>query len=83
MDVIGYATFAIPVIGEISDIVWAPISALLFYLSFGGWRGGAGALINFVEEVLPGTDFIPVFTIAWLLRRFVSKKTLMLRPQGK
>jgi hypothetical protein len=27
-----------------------------------------GGIFNFVEELLPGTDFIPSFTIMWLMR---------------
>jgi hypothetical protein len=69
MDVVGYASYAIPALGEISDIFWAPLSAIIFFLSFGGRRGALGAIGNFVEEILPGTDFIPSFTIMWLLQR--------------
>lgn len=70
MDLIGYATYTVPVLGELGDIVWAPISGLIFFLTFGGWRGALGGLGNFIEELLPGTDFIPSFTLMWLYRRF-------------
>jgi len=69
MDLIGYATYAIPVVGEFGDIIWAPISALIFYKTFGGWKGAFGGLFNFVEEILPGLDFIPSFTIMWFIQR--------------
>ena len=69
MDLIGYATYAIPGIGEFGDIIWAPVSALIFYKTFGGWKGAFGGLFNFIEEILPGTDFIPSFTIMWFLQR--------------
>ena len=72
MDVLGYATYAIPGLGELGDIVFAPISAIIFYAMFGSWKG---ALFNFTEEILPGTDFIPTFTIAWIWRYFSSRKT--------
>jgi hypothetical protein len=29
-----------------------------------------GGIANFVEEILPGTDFIPSFTIMWFLQRY-------------
>lgn len=74
MDLIGYFTYAIPVLGELGDVVWAPVSAVIFYIAFGGWKGGFGAVFNFVEEILPGTDFIPSFTIMWLLQRAANKK---------
>ena len=75
MDIIGYATYSIPVLGEVGDALWAPVSAIIFYISFGGWKGGLGAMFNFVEEILPGTDFIPSFTIMWLVQRAARKKT--------
>jgi hypothetical protein len=70
MDLIGYASYAVPVLGEISDIFWAPLSAIIFFLSFGGWKGAIGGIGNLIEEVLPGTDFIPSFTIMWLYQRY-------------
>ena len=69
MDAIGYFSYAIPFLGEFADIIWAPVSAVIFTVSFGGWRGVLGGVFNFVEEILPGTDFIPSFTIAWFIRR--------------
>jgi hypothetical protein len=69
LDIIGYATYAVPVLGELGDILWAPISAIIFYRMFGGWKGAFGGLFNFVEEILPGLDFIPSFTIMWAWQR--------------
>jgi hypothetical protein len=69
MDFIGYASYALPILGEFGDIIWAPISALIFFRTFGGWKGAFGGLFNFVEEILPGLDFIPSFTIMWLWQR--------------
>lgn len=66
MDAIGYATYAIPVLGELGDIFWAPLSALIFFKTFGGWKGAFGGMFNFIEEILPGLDFIPTFTITWV-----------------
>ena len=76
MDLIGYATYSLPVLGEMADVIWAPVSALIFYLSFGGWKGGLGGMFNFVEELLPGTDFIPSFSLMWLLQHFSKKKAI-------
>ncbi len=74
MDALGYATYAIPGIGEWGDIIWAPISGIVFFMMFGGWKGALGALFDFTEEILPGTDFIPTFTIAWIWKYLSSKK---------
>ena len=73
MDLIGYASFSIPVLGEILDLVWAPLSAMIFMASFGGWKAVLGGVGNFVEELLPGTDFIPSFTIMWFLQNLQRK----------
>jgi hypothetical protein len=74
MDFLGYATYAIPVLGEFFDVIWAPISALIFMRMFGGTRGFFGGIFNFVEEILPGLDFIPTFTITWFIQYFSRKK---------
>ena len=75
MDVIGYATYAIPFLGEFADILWAPISSIIFMISFGGWKGAVGGFGNFIEEILPGTDFIPSFTIMWFIQNMQRKNT--------
>ena len=76
MDIIGYATYAVPVLGELGDIIWAPASALIFYATFGGWKGILGGIGNFAEELLPGTDFIPSFTIMWFLQ-FAQNRNML------
>ena len=81
MDILGYASYAIPIFGEMADIIWAPVSAFIFYKAFGGWKGAFGGLFNMVEEILPGTDFIPTFTINWVLLYFKrNKEALSIRP---
>jgi hypothetical protein len=73
MDLLGFATYSIPLLGEFADIIWAPISAMIFFKTFGGWKGAFGGLFNFVEELLPGLDFIPTFTITWLWKYFSKR----------
>jgi hypothetical protein len=75
MDVLGYATYALPILGEFGDILWAPLSSFIFFRTFGGWKGAFGGLFNFVEEFLPGFDFIPSFTIMWFWQRAGRKVT--------
>lgn len=75
LDLIGYASFAVPLLGEVIDIVWAPLSALMFMRLFGGTRGFFGGIFNFVEELLPGLDFIPTFTIMWVVQYLRRPKT--------
>lgn len=70
MDIIGCASYLIPVLAEFTDIVWAPISAFIFMQTFGGKFGKIGAVFNLLEEALPGTDIIPMFTIAWVIKKY-------------
>lgn len=68
-DAIGCLSYIVPVWGEYTDAIWAPIAALLFYLAFGGRTGKIGAAVTFVEELLPFTDFVPLFTIGWFVKK--------------
>jgi hypothetical protein len=72
-DAIGLVSFVIPGIGEFSDIIWAPISAWLMTRLYKGRIGQAAGMVTFVEELIPGSDFIPTFTIMWLYT-YVFKK---------
>ena len=76
MDLIGMASYFIPAIAEFGDIVWAPISAFIFFLMFGGRFGMIGGVLNFLEEIIPFTDIIPTFTIAWFIRKNEADKML-------
>jgi len=80
MDLVGYATYTVPLLGELGDIVWAPLSSIIFFATFGGWKGAVGGIGNFFEELLPGTDFIPSFTIMWFIQNMGRKKTLTIKP---
>jgi hypothetical protein len=74
-DAIGYVSFVIPVIGEFSDIVWAPLSGWIMTKLYKGKPGKIAGVVTFVEEALPGLDVIPTFTLMWLYTYvFKSKK---------
>lgn len=73
-DFIGYASYGIPVLGEFLDVLWAPVSALIFWKMFGFRKGFLGGAFSFVEELMPGLDFIPTFTINWFLVYFKRNK---------
>ncbi len=70
LDAVGLLSYAIPAWGEWIDAAWAPIAAMLFYYIFGGKTGAIGSAITLLEEALPFTDIIPMFTIAY----FVNKR---------
>ena len=84
LDVIGSAAIIVPVIGEVFDVIWAPISSVLFLILFGR-KATFGAVFSFVEEVIPGVNLIPTFTIAWLVRYFGSRsnKPIEINPLQK
>ena len=65
IDFAGDASFALPGIGEVEDSVWAPLSAYLVANTFGS---SAITALDFLKEVLPGTDIIPVATLAWIIK---------------
>lgn len=80
-DFIGYASYAVPFFGEFLDLLWAPISAIIFWKMFGFRKGFLGGVFSFVEEITPGLDFIPTFTINWVLLYFKkNKNALTFRP---
>jgi hypothetical protein len=72
-DAIGLLSFTIPGVGEFTDVVWAPVSAYLIYNMYKGVEGKVAGAVSFVEEIIPGLDIIPTFTLAWLYK-FVFKK---------
>jgi len=80
MDLVGYLSYSIPVLAEFTDILWAPVSGIIFFKLFGGWKGAFGGLFNFIEELMPGLDFIPSFTIMWLYKYFQKPKNLSIQP---
>jgi len=69
MDLLGSASYLLPGVGEWFDVLWAPISAFIFYRAFGGKTGKIGSIINFLEEAIPFTDIIPTFTLAYIYNR--------------
>lgn len=64
-DAIGMTSYIIPGIAEFIDIIWAPISSILLVKMYKGTTGKVAAIIGFIEEILPGMDIIPTFTITW------------------
>ena len=50
MDIIGCLTYAVPGVGEFADVVWAPVSAIIFYKTFGGWKGALGSIFSQIAD---------------------------------
>ena len=74
-DGIGMLSFVVPLVGEFSDIIWAPLSAFLIYKMYQGVEGKIGSLVSFVEEAgIFGTDFLPTFTLTWIYKYVIKKE---------
>ena len=74
-DAIGMSTYAIPVVGPFLDILWAPYAAKKMSEMYPGKKGKVASVIVFLEEILPGTDIIPTFTLMWLYTFVWNKET--------
>ena len=74
LDGAGYLSFLIPGLGEISDLVWAPASAYIMTKLYKGNKGKIAGAVAFLEEIMPGMDVIPTFTLMWLYT-YVFNKT--------
>ncbi|RSC93223.1 hypothetical protein [Tenacibaculum singaporense] len=73
-DAIGYVSYLIPGLGELSDIVWAPASAYIMTKMYKGNKGKVAGAITFIEEAMPGLDVVPTFTLMWLYTYVFSSK---------
>lgn len=65
-DAIGMATMAIPWVGPLLDLAWAPYAAKKMAKMYPGNKGKIASVLVFIEEILPFTDVIPTFTLMWL-----------------
>lgn len=73
-DAIGMLSFVLPFIGDFSDIIWAPLAGWLMTRMYKGKIGQGAGVVTFLEEIIPGLDVIPTFTIMWLYT-YVFKKS--------
>ncbi|NER16511.1 hypothetical protein [Spongiivirga citrea] len=69
------SSWVFPVIGDFTDIVWAPLTGYLMMKMYKGRTGKVAGTISVVEELLPGLDVIPTFTLTWLYTYVFSTKT--------
>lgn len=79
-DAIGMLSFAVPFIGDFSDIIWAPLAGWLMTRMYKGKIGQGAGILTFIEEIIPGLDVIPTFTLMWLytyvFKGSATKKTM-------
>lgn len=72
-DIIGFIT--------IIDIIWAPLSGYLMTRMYKGKKGKIAGVISFLEEIIPGLDIIPTFTIMWLITYVFSKEDTIVKEE--
>ncbi|CAI5734106.1 unnamed protein product [Peronospora destructor] len=83
IDFVGNATFVVPVIGELADIFWAPVSSGMVHTLYKESSPYA-RYFGFFEEVLPFTDIIPTATLAWMKENLsMSELKKMITPLTK
>jgi len=73
-DLIGMMSFVVPGVGEFSDVIWAPLASFLIYKMYKGTEGKIGGLVTFVDEIMPGLDIIPTFTLMWIYKFLIKKE---------
>jgi hypothetical protein len=73
-DAIGLLSFTVPLVGEFSDVIWAPLAGFLMTWMYKGTIGRVGGVVTFLEEILPFSDFIPTFTLTWIYKYWIKNK---------
>ena len=73
LDGIGMLSLAIPGLGEFLDILWAPVAGWFMTRMYPGRKGKIAGVIAFLEELLPGFDLIPSFTLMWFYTYMIDK----------
>lgn len=74
-DAIGMLSFTIPLVGEFSDVIWAPLAGFIMTWMYKGRIGKIAGIVEFLEEIIPFTDFIPTFTLTWIYTYVIRKES--------
>lgn len=73
-DGIGMLSYLVPFLGALSDVIWAPIAGFIMLRMYKGTVGAVSGVLVFIEELMPGLDFIPTFTITWIYKYIIKKE---------
>jgi hypothetical protein len=74
IDIIGTSSELVPFLGELSDVIWAPVAALLLRSLYGG--SNVIFVLEFAEEILPFTDVLPLATVCWVVDTYFYESNL-------
>lgn len=80
-DLVGMLTYLVPFLGEFADTIWAPLAAYILSTMYKGIIGKVGGVIEFLEEILPFSDFIPTFTLTWIYTYVIKNQDVKLRKE--
>jgi len=73
LDGVGMISFTIPLLGEFSDVIWAPVAAFIMTRMYKGRVGKVASVLTFIEEALPFTDIIPSFALTCIYTYYFQK----------
>ncbi len=79
IDLAGDASYALPFLGDATDVVFGPLEGFFLYNLYGST---AVAALGLAEELLPGFDFLPTATIAWALKYLVKDDSPIKKAAG-
>lgn len=71
IDAISMASYAVPWLGEGTDVIVAPLLAFWIWRLHGSWTA---TTIGFFEELLPFTDIVPTAILTWWYRFVLREK---------
>ncbi len=75
IDIVGTSSEALPIVGELTDVLTAPAAALILQNLYPGSSKFVFAF-EFAEEILPLTDFIPFATICWVVDTYFPESSV-------
>jgi hypothetical protein len=73
IDVIGSSSEVVPILGSLTDVVWAPIAGYALRSLYGS---NVLFALEFTEEILPFTDILPLATVCWVVDTFFGESDL-------
>ena len=76
------SSWVLPLVGDFADIIWAPLTAWIMTKMYKGNPGKIAGAATFIEELLPGVDVIPSFTLMWLYTYVFSKQAVEKKEEG-
>lgn len=83
LDGVGMLSLALPGLGEFLDVIWAPVAGWFMTRLYPGKRGKIAGMVAFMEEILPGFDIIPSFTLMWVYTFLIRGRTAVRRAREK